>query len=99
MGEYLARISHRSAPWDPTKTDKQRRGFIDDLKSKIDSKLDRVGDNVPSHIPSGLPNLFQDIPTGEKVQEILDLTDDQVAALPTEVLNMPFVVVDLPRLD
>lgn len=88
-GEQPPLITHPSALWDPTKNFEQRRGFIDDLKSKVNTKFGNAMDKIPTHIPSGLPNLFKDIPTGEKVQTVLELTDDEVDALPIEISNMP----------
>lgn len=38
---------------------------------------------------TGIPNFFQDFPTGDKVQSSLGIDDDQLAALPTNVLNLP----------
>ena len=36
-----------------------------------------------------MPNFFQDFPTGDKVQSELGIDDQQLAALPTQVLNVP----------
>lgn len=36
-----------------------------------------------------MPNFFQDFPTGDKVQSSLGLSDEQVEAYPTQVLNIP----------
>jgi hypothetical protein len=38
---------------------------------------------------SGVPNFFQNFPTGTDVQSSLSLNDSQLAALPTQVLNLP----------
>jgi hypothetical protein len=37
----------------------------------------------------GVPNFFQGFPTKDKVQSELGLSNDQLAALPTQVLNIP----------
>ena len=73
----------------PTKTLKSRRGVLSDLESNVKSELAALGSNIPSYVASGIPNFFQDFPTGDKVQSSLGLDDDQVKALPTQVLNIP----------
>lgn len=73
----------------PTKTLKSRRGVFSDLESDVKSELAALGSNIPSYVASGIPNFFQDFPTGDKVQSSLGLDDDQVKALPTQVLNIP----------
>lgn len=37
----------------------------------------------------GVPNFFQDFPTGDKVKSSLGIDDQQLAAYPTNVLNIP----------
>lgn len=44
---------------------------------------------LPDSVASGVPQFFQDFPTGDDVQKKLDLSDDEVDALPTQVLNIP----------
>ena len=79
-----------SANWRPTRT-LQRRGIVDDIKSDVGGVLSQLGSNIPSYVASGVPQFFQDFPTGDKVQSSLGLDDDQVKALPTQVLNIPYV--------
>jgi hypothetical protein len=43
----------------------------------------------PSYIASGVPNFFQDFPTGTAVQSSLGIADNELAATPTPVLNIP----------
>ena len=74
---------------DPTKTYKRRRDIISDLKGDVNSILSDLGSDIPSYVASGVPNFFQGFPTGDKVQSSLGLDDSQVAALPTQVLNVP----------
>lgn len=88
-------ITPSPATWDPTKTFKSRRDVLSDLRSAVQSDLGGILSelgNVPSYVASGVPNFFQDFPTGDKVKSSLGLDDDQVAALPTQVLNIPCVV-------
>lgn len=82
-------ITPSPATWDPTKTYKSRRGIISDLAGDIGGILSELGSNIPSYVASGIPNFFQDFPTGDKVQSSLGIDDDQVRALPTQVLNIP----------
>ena len=79
-----------SAHWRPTQTIK-RRGIVDDIKNDVNSVLSGLGSNIPSFVASGIPNFFQDFPTKDKVQSSLGIDDDQVRALPTQVLNVPYV--------
>ena len=78
--------------WSPTKTLK-RRGVISDAISEASSDthsiLAGLGSDIPTYVASGVPNFFQDFPTGANVQSSLGLDDDQVKALPTQVLNIP----------
>lgn len=74
---------------DATKTYKNRRDILSDIKSDVGEILSQLGSDIPSYVASGVPNFFQDFPTGDKVQSSLGLDDDQVAALPTQALNIP----------
>lgn len=77
-----------SSHWNPTRT-VQRRDILDDVKNGVGSVLHDLGSGIPSFVASGIPNFFQDFPTGDKVQSSLGIDDDQVRALPTQVLNVP----------
>ena len=88
-------ITPSPATWDPTKTFKSRRDVLSDLRSAVQSDLGGILSelgNVPSYVASGVPNFFQDFPTGDKIKSSLGLDDGQVAALPTQVLNIPCIV-------
>ncbi|KAF7294476.1 MFS domain-containing protein [Mycena kentingensis (nom. inval.)] len=65
------------------------RDISDDIDGAIHDALSFLGSDVPSYVASGVPNFFQDLPTGDAVKSKLGLSDDQVAALPTQVLNIP----------
>ncbi|KAL3421568.1 hypothetical protein PVAG01_08014 [Phlyctema vagabunda] len=70
----------------------EQRDIISDLKSltaEVDSYVGSVVGTYPSYIASGVPNFFQDFPTGDDVQSKLGLNDDDIDALPTQVLNIP----------
>ena len=88
-------ITPSPAKWSPTKTLK-RRGVISDVVSKVDeaasaigSELSELGTGIPSYVASGVANFFQSFPTGDSVRSSLGLEDDQIRALPTQVLNIP----------
>lgn len=74
--------------YNPSRTVHAPRGIIDDVGGDIKSVLGGLGSDVPSYVASGVPDFFQDFPSGDKVQSSLGIDDDQVAALPTNVLNI-----------
>ena len=82
-------ITPSPASWDPTRTYKSRRDIISDLEGDVNSILSGLGSDIPSYVASGIPNFFQDFPTGDNVKSSLGLQDSQIAALPTQVLNLP----------
>jgi phosphatidate phosphatase APP1 len=89
-------ITPAPTKWDPTQTYKERRDVISDIKSlaslvggDIGSILTELGSAIPSEVASGVPNFFEGFPTGGAVQSSLGLQDSDVAALPTQVLNVP----------
>ncbi|KAA6413534.1 MAG: hypothetical protein FRX48_03280 [Lasallia pustulata] len=82
-------ITASPAAWEATKTDKSRRGVISDLAGDVSSILGGLGSDIPSYVASGIPNFFQGFPTGDAVKSSLGLDDSQIAALPTQVLNIP----------
>lgn len=85
VAEEQPLITPAPTTWDPTKT---RRDILSDVGVDIKSVISDLG-NVPSYVASGVPNFFQDFPIGAGVQSSLGLNDSQVAALPTQVLNIP----------
>lgn len=66
-----------------------RQNILTDVDKDVGSILDGLGSAIPSYVASGVPNFFQDFPTGTAVQSSLGLSDDDMAALPTQVLNLP----------
>ncbi|KAF7195076.1 hypothetical protein HII31_03544 [Pseudocercospora fuligena] len=74
---------------DPTKTYKRPRDIISDLASDVDGILSELGSDIPSYVASGIPNFFQNFPTGDAVQSSLGIDDQQLAAVPTQALNLP----------
>ncbi|TLD04835.1 uncharacterized protein PgNI_09594 [Pyricularia grisea] len=75
----------------PTRTlEIQKRADIwGAFESGVNSIFSGLGSSIPSYVASGVPNFFQDFPTGDKVQSSLGIDDNQVRALPTQVLNIP----------
>ncbi|KAJ7634061.1 hypothetical protein DFH06DRAFT_1220969 [Mycena polygramma] len=66
-----------------------RRNILTDITGDVDSILHSLGSAIPSYVASGVPNFFQDFPTGTAVQSSLGVSDTDLAALPTQVLNLP----------
>ncbi|KAJ6493604.1 hypothetical protein C8R47DRAFT_1185065 [Mycena vitilis] len=66
-----------------------RRNIFTDITGDVDSILHSLGSAIPSYVASGVPNFFQDFPTGTAVQSSLGVSDTDLAALPTQVLNLP----------
>lgn len=60
-----------------------------DPGSYINSIIDGFGSGVSSYIASGVPQFFQDFPSGEAVESSLGISDSDLAATPTQVLNVP----------
>ncbi|KAI0136973.1 hypothetical protein BJ170DRAFT_711002 [Xylariales sp. AK1849] len=55
----------------------------------VNSVFSSLGSGVSSYIASGVPQFFQDFPTGDAVESSLDINDSDLAAKPTQVLNLP----------
>lgn len=72
-----------------TRTYLERRDLLDDIKSGVNSALSALGSDIPSYVTDGVANFFQNFPSGSAVQSSLGLNDSQLAALPTQVLNIP----------
>lgn len=67
--------------------DYQRRDF--DPASYVDSVISGIGSDVSSYVASGIPQYFQDFPVGDQVESTLSISDDDLKATPTQVLNIP----------
>ncbi|KAF2792209.1 hypothetical protein K505DRAFT_418602 [Melanomma pulvis-pyrius CBS 109.77] len=70
-----------------------RRNILSDIASGADNILHSLGSvlgqDLPSYVISGVPNFFQDFPTGKEVLSKLGISDGDLDAKPTEVLNIP----------
>lgn len=91
--EELALITPSPSTWDPTRTrELLKRDILSDVKQDVGNVLSELGSKIPAYVASGVPNFFQDFPTGDKVESSLGIDDSQVSALPTQVLNIPYVI-------
>jgi hypothetical protein len=57
--------------------------------SYVDGIISGLGSGVSSFVASGVPDYFQDLPTKDKVKEEVGASDEQLAAKPIQVLNVP----------
>jgi hypothetical protein len=73
---------------EPTRTVGVRRDLLSDIGNGINTVLSELGSDLPSWFASGVPQFFQDLPTGTAVQSSLGLSDEDMAAIPTQVLNI-----------
>ncbi|CAG8050421.1 unnamed protein product [Penicillium olsonii] len=64
------------------------RNILSDVESDVDNVLSGLGSGLPSWVASGVPNFFQGFPTGDSVASSLGLDKSDLAALPTNVLNI-----------
>jgi hypothetical protein len=64
------------------------RDIISDVESFGNSILSGLGSDIPSYVASGVPNFFQGFSTGNAVVSSLGLNENQLAALPTQALNI-----------
>ena len=71
-----------------TRTYKHRRDILSDLTADVNSVLSGLGSDLPSWVASGVPNFFQNFPTGDDVVSSLGLKSSDLAALPTNCLNV-----------
>lgn len=66
-----------------------QRDSSDAVGNYVSSVLGGLGSSVSSYVASGVPQYFQDLPTGKEVEKSLGISDSDVAAKPTLVLNIP----------
>jgi hypothetical protein len=66
----------------------QHRDVFSSIKG-AESYLTSVIGAFPSYVASGVPNFFQGFPTGSAVESSLGISDSDLAATPTQVLNIP----------
>ena len=71
----------------------KRRGIIGDITSDLDSYVNGIfselGSAIPSYVSNGLLPGLQGLPTGSAVQSSLGVKSSDLAASPTQVLNLP----------
>ncbi|EXJ94746.1 hypothetical protein A1O1_03143 [Capronia coronata CBS 617.96] len=70
-----------------------RRGVIGDLTSELDSYVNSIfselGTAIPSYVSNGLLPGLQGLPTGSAVMSSVGVSSSDLAASPTQVLNIP----------
>lgn len=66
----------------------RERDILSDITGAAGYVTSLLG-GLPDSVASGVPQFFQDFPTGDDVKKKLDLSDDEIDALPTQVLNIP----------
>jgi hypothetical protein len=73
--------------------ERDRRGIISDITSELDGYLNSVfselGSAIPSYVSNGLLPGLQGLPTGSAVESSLGIKSSDLAATPTQVLNIP----------
>jgi phosphatidate phosphatase APP1 len=74
---------------EPSRTRLEGRDFFDDIQSGVGSILNDLGSAIPSFVASGIPNFFQGFPDGTEVLDQLGITNGDIDAQPTQVLNLP----------
>ncbi|KAI1492430.1 hypothetical protein F5X96DRAFT_626963 [Biscogniauxia mediterranea] len=60
-----------------------------DPASYVHGVLESLGSDISSYVASGVPQFFQNFPSGDAVKSSLGIDDDDLAATPTQVLNIP----------
>ncbi|KAF3766557.1 hypothetical protein M406DRAFT_228886, partial [Cryphonectria parasitica EP155] len=60
-----------------------------DLGSYLGSMFSSLGSDVSSFVASGVPQFFNDLPTGTAVLSSLGISSSDLAASPTQALNVP----------
>ncbi|PSR77006.1 hypothetical protein BD289DRAFT_463722 [Coniella lustricola] len=60
-----------------------------DLGTYVDGLFSSLGSDVSSFVASGVPQFFNDLPTGTDVLSSLGISSTDLAASPTQALNVP----------
>lgn len=69
----------------------EQRDIIDSVESYVDGLVTRVESKISKWVNSGILDYPNGFPTGDAVKESLGISDDddELAAQPTQVLNLP----------
>ena len=73
----------------PPPTPVERRDLLSDVDIYVNSVISGLGSDVSGYIALGVPQFFQGLPTGTAVQSSLGINEKDLAAVPTQVLNLP----------
>ena len=65
------------------------RDLLDDVHTYVDGIISKVDSKVSGYLDSGILDFPNGFPTGTAVQSSLGVSDSDLAALPTQVLNVP----------
>lgn len=80
-------------PPDPSQASLVRRGIISDLTSEAasfgNSLLSELGSGIPSYVTDGILANLVNLPTGSQVLSSASVSDTDLSATPTSVLNIP----------
>ncbi|TAQ83967.1 Phosphatidate phosphatase/4-nitrophenylphosphatase [Chlorociboria aeruginascens] len=85
-------ITDRAMLVDRTPSPVEGRDIISSVVGAVegaDSYLSSILGTYPSYVASGVPVWYEDLPTGTAVQSSLGVSDSDLAAQPTQVLNFP----------
>jgi hypothetical protein len=63
--------------------------IFDDVGSYVGGVISSFGSGVSSFVASGVPQYFQGLPVGDDVKKSAGVSDDDLDAKPTQVLNVP----------
>lgn len=69
----------------------EQRGIVDSVESYVDGLVTRVESKLSAWVDSGILDYPNGFPTGDAVKKSLGISDDddELAAQPTQVLNLP----------
>ena len=88
-GQGAINVGLRAPGPTPAPVRPHERGLGDDIKSYVGSLYSNVESDVASFVDSGLLDFPTGFPTGTAVQKSLGVSDSDLDAQPTQVLNLP----------
>ena len=82
-------IDHARSP-EPTPAPRlEDRGLGDTIKSDVGSVVTEVESKISGFVESGILNFPTGFPTGTDAEKSLGVSSSDLAAIPTQVLNLP----------
>lgn len=67
------------------------RDIFNNINSFVEGEWTTLGSRVSSFVVSGVPQFLAGFPTGDDVKKELGISDGDLDAKPTQVLNLPYV--------